>query len=159
MILHGNLSAIVRDFSVRVAVLRRHFLPNAHVQCCMLLQGTLGHDFDIFAASSASTAWVLFWKTRSRPIGVRVCPGARPTWDQADLGLRGAKGPAEKEGRSGGGERRGVRRRERVRRKKENSKRFAHPGRSRLNVGEGQRPNRGQIRSGLNRSGPESAWA
>ena len=43
----------------------------------MLLQGTLGHDFDIFAASGESTAWVLLWKTRSRPIGVRVCPAAQ----------------------------------------------------------------------------------
>ena len=40
----------------------------------MLLQGTLGGDFDIFAASGETTAWVLLWKTRSRPIGVRVCP-------------------------------------------------------------------------------------
>ena len=39
----------------------------------MLLQGTLGGNFDIFAASGESTAWVLLWKTRSRPIGVRVC--------------------------------------------------------------------------------------
>ena len=38
-----------------------------------LLQGTLGGDFDIFAASGESTVWVLLWKTRSRPIGVRVC--------------------------------------------------------------------------------------
>ena len=29
----------------------------------MFLQGTLGGDFDIFAASSESTAWVLLWKT------------------------------------------------------------------------------------------------
>ena len=43
----------------------------------MLLQGTLGGDFDIFAASGESTAWVLLWKTRSRPIGVRVCPAAQ----------------------------------------------------------------------------------
>ena len=43
----------------------------------MLLQGTLGHDFDIFAASGESTAWVLLWKTRSRPSGVRVCPVAQ----------------------------------------------------------------------------------
>ena len=41
----------------------------------MLLQGTLGGDFDIFAASDESTAWMLFWKTRSRPIGVRVMEG------------------------------------------------------------------------------------
>ena len=35
--------------------------------------GTLGGDFDIFAASGESTVWVLLWKTRSRPIGVRLC--------------------------------------------------------------------------------------
>ena len=40
----------------------------------MLLQGTLGEKFDIFAASEKSTARVLHWKTRSKPIGVRVCP-------------------------------------------------------------------------------------
>ena len=57
-----------------MAVLRRHALPNVHFQCCVLLQGTLGYDFDIFAAASReSTAWVLLWKTHSRPIGVRVC--------------------------------------------------------------------------------------
>ena len=39
----------------------------------MLLQGTLGGDFDTFAASGESTAWVLLWKTRSRPVGVRGC--------------------------------------------------------------------------------------
>ena len=43
----------------------------------MLLQGTLGHDFDIFPTSGESNAWVLLWKTRSRPIGVRVCPVAQ----------------------------------------------------------------------------------
>ena len=31
----------------------------------------------MFAASGESTAWVLLWKTRSRPIGVRVCPEAQ----------------------------------------------------------------------------------
>ena len=41
------------------------------------LQDTLGGDCDIFAASGESTAWVLLWKTRSRPIGVRVCPAAQ----------------------------------------------------------------------------------
>ena len=30
----------------------------------MLLQGTLGGDFDIFAASGESTVWVLLWKPR-----------------------------------------------------------------------------------------------
>ena len=43
----------------------------------MILQGTLEGNFDIFAASGESTAWVLLWKTRSRPIGVRVCPAAQ----------------------------------------------------------------------------------
>ena len=43
----------------------------------MLLQGTLGGEFDIFAARGESTAWVLLWKTRSRPIGVRVSPVAQ----------------------------------------------------------------------------------
>ena len=56
-----------------MAVLRRHFFPNVHFQCCALLQGTLGGNFDIFAASGESAACVLLWKTRSRPIGVRVC--------------------------------------------------------------------------------------
>ena len=39
----------------------------------MILQGTLGGNFPILAASGESTVWVLLWKTRSRPIGVRVC--------------------------------------------------------------------------------------
>ena len=43
----------------------------------MLLQDTLGGNLDIFAASGEPTAWVLLWKTRSRPIGVRVCPVAQ----------------------------------------------------------------------------------
>ena len=53
------------------------FLPNMQFECCMILQGTLGGSFDIFAASGESTAWVLLWKTRSRPLGVRVCPVAQ----------------------------------------------------------------------------------
>ena len=48
------------------------FLPNVHFQCCVLHQGTLSHDFDIFAASSEFTSKVCSWKTCSRPIGVRV---------------------------------------------------------------------------------------
>ena len=72
--LYGNPSAIARDFSPHTTVLRRDFLPNMQFECCMILQGTLGNNFDIFAASGESTAWVLLWKTRSRPIGVRVCP-------------------------------------------------------------------------------------
>ena len=38
----------------------------------MLLQGALGGNFDIFAA-----AWVLLWRTGSRPIGVMFCPVAQ----------------------------------------------------------------------------------
>ena len=46
-----------------MAVLRRRLLPNMQYQCCMILQGTLGGNFDIFAASGEPTAWVLLWKT------------------------------------------------------------------------------------------------
>ena len=54
----------------------------------MLLQGTLGHDFDIFAASSESTAWVLLWKNRSRPFGVRVCLIAEFDFFSTEFGPR-----------------------------------------------------------------------
>ena len=47
-------------------------MPNMQFECSMILKGSLGSNFDIFAASGGSTAWVLLWKTRSRPIGVRV---------------------------------------------------------------------------------------
>ena len=73
LILHGNQSAIVQDFSPHMSVLRRPFLPSMQFECCMILQGTLGGNFDIFAATGESTAWVLLWKTRSRPIGGRGC--------------------------------------------------------------------------------------
>ena len=43
----------------------------------MILQGILGRNFDIFAASGEFSARVLLWKTRSRPIGMRVCPVAQ----------------------------------------------------------------------------------
>ena len=56
-------------FTAHVAVLRRHFLPNMHFQCCMILQSTLGGNFDIFFGQGEYTAWVLLWKTRSIPIG------------------------------------------------------------------------------------------
>ena len=65
LILHGNPSAIARDFSPHKPVLRRHFLPNMYFQCCILPQGTLDGNSDISAASGESTAWVLLWKTRS----------------------------------------------------------------------------------------------
>ena len=64
------------------------FKPNMHFQCCILLQGTLGGNFDIFAASGASTAWVLLWKTRSRPVGVRVCPVAQFNFCSTSFDLR-----------------------------------------------------------------------
>ena len=53
------------------------FLPNMQFECCMILQNTRDRNFDIFATSGESTAWVLLWKTRSRSIGVRVCPVAQ----------------------------------------------------------------------------------
>ena len=77
LILHGNPSAIAQVFSPHMAVLRRHFLPIMQFQCCMILWGTIGGNFDIFTASGEYSAWVLLWKTRSRPIGVRVCPVAQ----------------------------------------------------------------------------------
>ena len=77
LILHGNSSEVAKEFSPHMAVLRRHFLPNMQFECCMILQGTLGGNFDIFAASGESAAWVLLWKNRSRPIGVRLCPVAQ----------------------------------------------------------------------------------
>ena len=64
------------------------FLPNMHFQCCVILQGTLGSQFDIFAASGESTAWVLLWKTRSRPIGVRVCLAAQFNFFKTAFNLR-----------------------------------------------------------------------
>ena len=59
LILHGHPSAIAQVFSPHMAVLRRHLLPNMHFQYCMILQGIIGRNFDIFAASGESTAWVL----------------------------------------------------------------------------------------------------
>ena len=71
---HRQLQMI---FSPHMAVVRRHFLPNMQFECCLILQVTLGGNFNIFAASGESTAWVLLWKPRSRPIGVWVCPVAQ----------------------------------------------------------------------------------
>ena len=76
LILHWNPSAIAKDLSLHMTVRRCHFLPNLSFPSCMLLHGTLGGIFDIFSASEESTAWVLLWKTRSRPMGVTVCPVA-----------------------------------------------------------------------------------
>ena len=52
-------------------------LPNMQLEHCMILQGTLGGNFDIFTASGESNAWVLLWKTGSRTIVVMVCPVAQ----------------------------------------------------------------------------------
>ena len=70
LFLHGKPPAIAKDFLPHMAVLRRLFLPNMHFQCCMLLHGTVGGNFYIFAASSGCS----LRKHRSRPIGALVCP-------------------------------------------------------------------------------------
>ena len=49
LILHGNPSAIARDFLTAYGSPSTSFLPNVHFQCFQLLHGTLGGDFDIFA--------------------------------------------------------------------------------------------------------------
>ena len=77
LFLHENPGAIARDFLPHMSVLRHHFLPNVQFECFLISQGTLGGNFDIFAVSGESATWVLLWKTRSRPIGVRVCPVAQ----------------------------------------------------------------------------------
>ena len=53
-----------------MAVLRRRMCTSNAV---CYFQGTLDYDFDIFAARGESTAWVLLWISRSRPVGVIVC--------------------------------------------------------------------------------------
>ena len=63
LIRHGNPSAITQVFSPHMAVLRRHLLPNLHFQCCMILCGTIGGNFDTITASGEYSAWVLLWKT------------------------------------------------------------------------------------------------
>ena len=73
LILHRNPSAIAATLSpaygnLSMSCFAEHASPVLHV--------SLGHprgDFDIFATSGEPTAWVLLWKNRSRPIGVRVC--------------------------------------------------------------------------------------
>ena len=69
-ILHGNPSAVAKDFSPQHGSPSTSFLPNMHYQCCVILQSTQSGNFDIFTASGEATAWVLLWKTRSRPIGL-----------------------------------------------------------------------------------------
>ena len=78
LILHGNPSAIPKNCSPTAhGSPSTSFLPNMHFQCCMILLGTLGGNFDIFAARGEFTACVLLWKFRSRPTSVRVCPAAQ----------------------------------------------------------------------------------
>ena len=79
---------ICKGFFPVYGSLSTSFLPNVHFQRCMCLQGNLGHDFDIFAASGESTAWVLLWKTDSRPLGVRVCHVAQFDFLSTALGPR-----------------------------------------------------------------------
>ena len=75
LILHGNPSALARDFSPHMAVLRRHFFA----ECALpMLYVASGHPRWRFLTSlRPAAAWVPLWKTRSRPIGVRVCLVAR----------------------------------------------------------------------------------
>ena len=69
LILRKNPSLIAQDFFNAIgSPSTSFFLPNVQFQCCMILEGTLGGNFEILAASGESTAWVLLWKTRSRPI-------------------------------------------------------------------------------------------
>ena len=39
---------------------------------------SIGDCSNIFPAIGGSNAWVLQWKTHSRPIGVRICPACSP---------------------------------------------------------------------------------
>ena len=57
-----------------MAVLRRHFCAECASPVLYVTSGHPRSDFDIFAVSGDSTSLVLLLKTRSRPIGVRVCP-------------------------------------------------------------------------------------
>ena len=63
LILHGNPSAIAQDF----------FPAKGSPSTSFFAEYAVGGNFDIFAASGEHTAWILLWKTRSRPIGVRLC--------------------------------------------------------------------------------------
>ena len=68
MILHWNPSAIARDFSPHMAVLRRLFLPNAHSRCCSSrpigVRVCLVAQLDFFSTAFGPRAWttVVFWK-------------------------------------------------------------------------------------------------
>ena len=68
--MHRQLSGISHHVRQSLDVI---FCQICNFECCMIRQGILGGNFDIFAASGESTAWILLWKTHSRPNGVRVC--------------------------------------------------------------------------------------
>ena len=74
---NGSFTRIHRQLQSFFTARGSHLLPNMQFECCVILQGTFRSNFDIFAVSGESTVWVLLWKTRSRPIGVRVCPAAQ----------------------------------------------------------------------------------
>ena len=76
-IVHGNPFAIASYFFTAYVSSSTSFLPNMQFACCKILQDTLRDNFDIFAANGEATASVLLWKTRSRPIGMNVCPVAQ----------------------------------------------------------------------------------
>ena len=74
LILHGNASAIARDFFPHMAVLRRHF-------CRMCISNAVCYFKALSVTISTSLRPVVHpllgcssGKHRSRPIGVRVCP-------------------------------------------------------------------------------------
>ena len=47
------------------------FQPNVQFECCMILQGTLGGNFDMFAAGVNPVLGCSSGKPRSRPIGMK----------------------------------------------------------------------------------------
>ena len=82
LILHGNPSAIAKDFSPHVAVLRRLFLPNMQFECCMFsrtlseasstslrpaVNPRLGASLENPCTSFDPCAWtmIVFWKENS----------------------------------------------------------------------------------------------
>ena len=56
LFLHGNPSAIASNF-LHVWQSFDVIFPNMQIQWCVLLHGTLGGDFDIFATNIESTTW------------------------------------------------------------------------------------------------------
>ena len=61
-----------------MAVFRRHFLPNVHFQCCMLLHGTLGHEIRHLSRPAVNPLpGCSSEKPVQRPTSARVCPAAQ----------------------------------------------------------------------------------